>query len=178
VARPDRQCPLRIFCHPRLRGRWRRESRGLLLWLFWRSNHSDVWVLLFFRSQAFSPAKVIFAGIGVLLSVGISSPFAPIIVTHKFIFFQAASDVGAGRAMLVEHFSRVEYFFNRLETYTTVPPTVAMTNVIVEIMVAMLSFLALATRELKRGRMGKPGPKRFMGTFGGSPLIQRNMSGS
>ncbi len=80
--------------------------------------------------------------------------------------------------MLVEHFSRVEYFFNRLETYTTVPPTVAMTNIIVEIMVAMLSFLALATKELKRGRMGKPAPKRFMGAFGGSPLVQQNMSGS
>jgi hypothetical protein len=75
-------------------------------------------------------------------------------------FFQAASDVGAGRDMLVEHFSRVEYFFNRLETYTTVPPTVAMTNVIVEIMVAMLSFLALATKELKRGRMGKSAARK------------------
>ncbi len=51
---------------------------------FWRSNHSDVGCCFFvFRSQAFSPAKVIFAGIGVLLSVGIysfSSPFAPIMI--------------------------------------------------------------------------------------------------
>jgi hypothetical protein len=130
-------------------------------------------VCLFFRSQAFSPAKIIFAGIGVLLSavsiylsILFSSPsfFAPIIVTQLFIyFFQAASDdVGAGRAMLVEHFSRVEYFFNRLETYTTVPPTAAMTNIIVEIMVAMLSFLALATKELKRGRMGKSAAEKIL----------------
>jgi hypothetical protein len=70
-----------------------------------------------------------------------------------FFVFQAANDISAGRAKLIELFSRVEYFFKRLDTYTAVPPTAAMTDIIVEIMVAVLSFLALATKEVKRGRI-------------------------
>jgi uncharacterized membrane protein YbaN (DUF454 family) len=106
----------------------------------------------------FSPAKVIFAGIGVLLSVSIGFSCV-LLVDHPDtrFFFQAANDVSASRAKLVELFSRVQYFFKRVETYTMVPPTSAMTDIIVEIFVAVLSFLALATKEatVKRGRIGK-----------------------
>ncbi|KAH9044034.1 hypothetical protein EDB83DRAFT_2317904 [Lactarius deliciosus] len=55
----------------------------------------------------FSPAKVIFAGAGVLLLV--------------------AKDVRESQDALVDVFERVENFFKRLETYTEVPPTAAMT---------------------------------------------------
>ena len=54
--------------------------------------------------------------------------------------------------MLIEIFVRIENFFKRLESYTEVPPTDAMTNVIVKIMTEVLSILAIATKEIKEGR--------------------------
>ncbi len=49
-------------------------------------------------------------------------------------------------------FERIENFFKRLETYTEVPPTGAMTDIIVKIMVEVLNILAIATKEIKQGR--------------------------
>ena len=54
--------------------------------------------------------------------------------------------------MLVDIFVRIESFFKRLESYTEVPPTDAMTNVTVKIMTEVLSILAIATKEIKEGR--------------------------
>ena len=54
--------------------------------------------------------------------------------------------------MLIDIFVRIESFFERLESYTEVPPTAAMTNVIVKIMTEILSILAIATKEIKQGR--------------------------
>ena len=54
--------------------------------------------------------------------------------------------------MLIGIFLRIECFFKRLESYTEVPPTPAMTDVIVKIMTEMLSLLAIATKEIKQGR--------------------------
>ncbi|KAH8986689.1 hypothetical protein EDB92DRAFT_1229619 [Lactarius akahatsu] len=83
----------------------------------------------------FSPAKVIFAGAGVLLL--------------------AAKDVKESQDALVDVFERVENFFKRLETYTEVPPTAAMTDIIVKIMVEVLGILAISTKEIKQGRTKK-----------------------
>ncbi|KAI0297634.1 hypothetical protein BC826DRAFT_951451 [Russula brevipes] len=84
-----------------------------------------------------SPAKSIFAGIGVLLLT--------------------AKDVEASQDVLIDIFDRIENFFKRLEFYTTrnVSPTITMTDVIVKIMVEVLSILAIATKEIKRGRAKK-----------------------
>ena len=54
--------------------------------------------------------------------------------------------------MLIDIFVRIEGFFKRLESYTAVPPTAAMADVIVKIMIEILSILAIATKEIKRGR--------------------------
>ena len=54
--------------------------------------------------------------------------------------------------MLVDIFVRIESFFKRLESYTEVPPTPAMTDAIVKIMTEVLSILAIATKEIKQGR--------------------------
>ena len=54
--------------------------------------------------------------------------------------------------MLVDIFVRIESFFKRLESYTEVPLTDAMTNVTVKIMTEVLSILAIATKEIKEGR--------------------------
>ena len=54
--------------------------------------------------------------------------------------------------MLTDVFVRIETFFKRLESYTEVPPTAAMTDVIVKIMIEILSILAIATKEVKQSR--------------------------
>ncbi|KAF8262398.1 hypothetical protein EI94DRAFT_710590 [Lactarius quietus] len=83
-------------------------------------------------SLVFSPAKVIFAGAGVLLL--------------------AAKGVKESQDTLIDVFERVENFFKRLETYTEVSPTAAMTDIIVKIMVEVLSVFAISTKEIKQGR--------------------------
>jgi hypothetical protein len=80
----------------------------------------------------FSPANVISAGIGII--------------------FLAAKDVGASEEALADLFERIENFFKRLESYTEVPPTNAMTDIIVKILVEILNIFAIATKEIKQGR--------------------------
>ncbi len=68
---------------------------------------------------------------------------------------QAVKDASATRDKLIEIFNRIERFFHRLEIYTRITPTMAMTNVIVEIMVEVLTILGIATKEVKRGRLSE-----------------------
>ncbi|KAN0105540.1 hypothetical protein V8E52_010945, partial [Russula decolorans] len=84
---------------------------------------------------AFPPANAIFAGIGVLLS--------------------AAKDASASRDKLIDILNRIERFFQRLEIYTGITLTTAMTDMIVEIMVEVLTTLAIATKEVKCGRLSE-----------------------
>ena len=103
-------------------------------------------------SQAFSPAKAIFAGVGVLLSVGIlRCTFVQAIVTPS----QAAMDVRASKDTLIDIFDRMESFFQRLEIYTRVSPPPEMIDIIVRIMVEVISILGMATKEMNQGRMSK-----------------------
>ncbi|KAH9035901.1 hypothetical protein EDB85DRAFT_2112683, partial [Lactarius pseudohatsudake] len=83
----------------------------------------------------FSPAKVIFAGAGVLLL--------------------AAKDVKAGQDTLIDLFERIENFFKRLESYTAVRPTDVMTDMIIKIMIEVLNIFAIATKEMKQSRAKK-----------------------
>ncbi|KAH9167691.1 hypothetical protein EDB89DRAFT_2232237 [Lactarius sanguifluus] len=83
----------------------------------------------------FPPAKVVFAGVGVLLL--------------------AAKDVAASQEILVDIFGRIESFFVRLEIYTEVPLTPTMTEKMVQITVEILDILATATKEMKRSRAKK-----------------------
>jgi hypothetical protein len=65
---------------------------------------------------------------------------------------QAAKDVISAQDVLIDIFERIEYFFKRLETYTEVRPSAAMTDIIVAIMVEVLNVMAIATKEIKQGR--------------------------
>ena len=47
----------------------------------------------------------------------------------------------------------MEYFFLRLEKYIKVRPTAAMTKIIVDIMVEVLSILGIVTKEMGQGSM-------------------------
>ena len=100
----------------------------------------------------FSPAKVIFAGAGVLLSV---STFAnTVVIPHRSDTpgSQVAKDLSESQDALVDIFERIENFFKRLETYVEVPPTTAMTDIIVKIMVEVLNIFAISAKEIKQGR--------------------------
>jgi hypothetical protein len=103
----------------------------------------------------FSPAKVIFAGVGVLLGVSmiLDSFELPLM---SLMSYQAAKDVGASQDALIDLFERIENLFKRLETYAEIPPTYAMMDLIVKIMVEVLGILAIATKEVKQGSASEP----------------------
>ncbi|KAH9061889.1 hypothetical protein EDB87DRAFT_1610009 [Lactarius vividus] len=85
--------------------------------------------------MVFAPSSLVFSGIGILL--------------------QAIKDVRASQEALGDIFSRMEYFFKRLEAYIEIQPTAAMIDIIVKIMVEVLSILGIATKELRQGKMKK-----------------------
>jgi hypothetical protein len=68
---------------------------------------------------------------------------------------QALKDTSASQDKLIELFSRIEHFFRRLEIYTGITPTTAMTDIVIEIMVEVLTILGIATKEVKRGRFSE-----------------------
>jgi hypothetical protein len=68
---------------------------------------------------------------------------------------QAVKDTSAGQDKLIELFNRIEHFFRRLEIYTGITPTAAMTDIVIEIMVEVLTILGIATKEVKRGRFSE-----------------------
>jgi hypothetical protein len=105
-------------------------------------------------AQVFSPAKVIFAGAGVLLQVSILLDVS-LQLEPDIDSVQAAKDVNAAQEALIDIFERIKNFFKRLETYTEVPPTAAMTDIIVKIMVEVLNVFAIATKEIQQGRTSK-----------------------
>jgi hypothetical protein len=143
MGHPDRECPLFVFRHawPGCRAG---EYQDFL--------HEETLLNTFF--QAFPPANAIFAGIGVLLLVSVLRVSLP-----QTYFdtngFQAAKDANASQGKITEIFNRIERFFGRLEIYTGITPTTAMKDIIVENMVEVLSILAIATKEVKRGRLSE-----------------------
>ena len=64
--------------------------------------------------------------------------------------------MSTSRDKLNDIFNRIEHFFRRLEIYTGITPTTAMTGVIVEIMVEVLTILAISMKEVKRGQLSEP----------------------
>ena len=56
---------------------------------------------------------------------------------------------------LVDIFECVENFLRRLKTYTDIPPTPAMTEILIKIMAELLSVLALATKQINQGRLSE-----------------------
>ena len=63
--------------------------------------------------------------------------------------------MNANQGTLINLFSRIEYFFRRLEIYIGVPHTTAMTGITAEIMAEVLIIIGMATKEVKRGRMSE-----------------------
>jgi len=76
-------------------------------------------------------------------------------------YSQTAKDVSASQDKLTDLFSRIEHFFHRLEIYTGITPTTAMTDIIVEIMAEVIVILAIVTKEAKRGQFSESMSHRF-----------------
>jgi hypothetical protein len=64
-------------------------------------------------------------------------------------------DVRASHDTLIDIFERMENFLQRLEFYTEVSPTLEMIDLITKILVEVLSILAIATKEIKQGRISE-----------------------
>ena len=56
---------------------------------------------------------------------------------------------------LVDLFASFENFLSRLSIYAGIPPTPALTSVLVKIIVELISTLALATKQVKQGRFSE-----------------------
>ena len=96
---------------------------------------------------------MIFTGIGVFVAV--SDPYD----VYQLLLISSckvAKDVGTSRDTLADLFERIEDLFKRLETYTKVPLTHAMTDTIVKILVEVLRIFAIATKEIKQGSASEP----------------------
>ena len=68
---------------------------------------------------------------------------------------QAVKDVSASYDSLIDLFESMENLLTRLNIYTEIPPTVAMTDIVVKIMVEFLSTLAVATKQVKQGQLSE-----------------------
>ena len=69
--------------------------------------------------------------------------------------YQAVKDDGSSYDALAYLLELIELFLNCLAISTKIPPTIAMTEIRVKILVELLSILALATKQTKQGRASK-----------------------
>ena len=63
--------------------------------------------------------------------------------------------MGKSYDALVDLFESFESFLRRLDIYTTIQSTTAMTEIIVKILVELLSTLSLAIKQAKEGRLSE-----------------------
>jgi hypothetical protein len=93
----------------------------------------------------------IHTGLAVLLSV---CAFLQFLGAHlsDIRAYQAVKGTIDGYDSLAELLESIDHFLNRLDIYTKIPPTVAMTEMVIKILVELLFTLALATKYIKQGK--------------------------
>jgi len=69
---------------------------------------------------------------------------------------QSAKGIISNCDALVDLLESIEHFLSQLNTYTRIPPTSAMNEIVVKILVELISTLALVTEELKQRRSSEP----------------------
>jgi hypothetical protein len=57
--------------------------------------------------------------------------------------------------VLVDLFEPITNFLHRLDIYIKIPPTAAMTEIVVKIIVELLSTLALVAKHTRQGQLGE-----------------------
>jgi len=68
---------------------------------------------------------------------------------------QAVRDARASHSTIIDIFQRMESFFLCLDIYIEVQPTTEMMDIIIEIMVEVLSILAIATKNINQYRISE-----------------------
>ena len=74
---------------------------------------------------------------------------------------QAIKDISTSYDALVDLFESFESFLRRLDIYTKIPPTTAITEIIVKILIELLCTISLAVQQAKQGRLSEPHPLRY-----------------
>ena len=69
---------------------------------------------------------------------------------------QATKDVSTSYNALIDLLESIENFLSRLDIYTKVPLTAAMTDIVMKLLVEIISTLALATKQAKQGLLSEP----------------------
>jgi hypothetical protein len=69
---------------------------------------------------------------------------------------QATKDINASYNALIDLLESIKNFLSRLDIYTKVPLTAAMTDIVVKLLVEVLSILALATKQAKQSTLSEP----------------------
>jgi len=105
--------------------------------------------------KAFPPAKAVFAGIAILLSVCFLPWFARLVSSDISDHHQAIKNVDKSYDTIVDLFESFESFLRRLDVHTKIPSTTAINKVIVKILAELLSTISLAIQQVKQGRFSK-----------------------
>ena len=106
--------------------------------------------------QPLSPATAIFTGFHPTRRMShslIPSAYLLDILVPQAV--TAVKDVSSSYDALVDLFASFDKFLSRLSIYAEIPLTQALKNVLVEIIVELLSTLALATKQVKQGRFSE-----------------------
>jgi hypothetical protein len=74
---------------------------------------------------------------------------------------QAIKDISASYDALVNLFESFKSFLRRLDIYTKILSTTAMTQIIVKILIELLSTISLAVQQAKQGRLSKLHPLQY-----------------
>jgi len=72
-----------------------------------------------------------------------------------FEAYQASRDARASYGALADLLEAIEHLLNRVNTCTRISPTATMTEMIIEIMVELLSILAVVTKQVRQKRPSK-----------------------
>jgi hypothetical protein len=73
-----------------------------------------------------------------------------------YSFHQSIKDIGTSYDALVDLFESFESFLGRLDIYTKIPSTTAITEIIIKILIELLSTISLAIQQAKQGRLSEP----------------------
>ncbi|KAI0258927.1 hypothetical protein BC834DRAFT_847069 [Gloeopeniophorella convolvens] len=102
--------------------------------------------------EVFQPAKIVCAGVGLLL--------------------RASKGVSESYDSLVDLFDTMSRFLERVKIYALVEQTPLMTEIIVKMMIGLLEILGLATKEIKQGRLRAFG-KKLLGSKKIEEVVKR-----
>ena len=83
-------------------------------------------------------------------------PFKYLCTVHRNTnYFQTAKAVCADERAFFDMLGHMGAFFRRLDIYTEVAPNQGMVDTITAIMIEVLNFIGVATKEIKQGRTSK-----------------------